>query len=150
MALRLATALAGEAAEGNDLLLVENVVEVLLRADERHALDRSADLAHVLEARAHIHRASLRDDVDVLRVVRVVVRHRSQKTNKTKTTKITTKKYKNKKNQTLIKEIPLAAFFVFSKAIFSPKSNSNNSIYKNMTSLCDVTQSFNPEKILTT
>ena len=95
MALRLATALAGEAAEGNDLLLVENVVEVLLRADERHALDRSADLAHVLEARAHIHRASLRDDVDVLRVVRVVVRHRSDNKQK-KHTKNTKKQHKKR------------------------------------------------------
>ena len=94
MALRLAAALVGEAAEGNDLLLVENVVEVLLRADERHALDRSADLAHVLEARAHIHRASLRDDVDVLRVVRVVVCHFSDNKHKkhTKTQKSTRKK----------------------------------------------------------
>ena len=77
VALRLAAALAGEAAEGNDLLLVENVVEVLLRADERHALDRRAHLAHVLEARAHIHRARLHRGVDVLRVVRVVVCHLS-------------------------------------------------------------------------
>ena len=97
MALRLAATLAGEAAEGNDLLLVENVVEVLLRADERHALDRRADLTHVLETRAHIHRARLHGGVDVLRVVRVVVRHRSQKAKKQ--TKTTTKKYKNKKTK---------------------------------------------------
>ena len=120
MALRLAAALAGEAAEGNDLLLVENVVEVLLRADERHALDRSADLAHVLEARAHIHRASLRDDVDVLRVVRVVVRHRSQKQNKTKTTKNNNKKVQKQKNQTLIKEIPWLLFLFSQKPSFHP------------------------------
>ena len=117
MALRLAAALAGEAAEGNDLLLVENVVEVLLRADERHALDRSADLAHVLEARAHIHRASLRDDVDVLRVVRVVVCHFSDNKQKkhTKTQKKKQKKEGQKEKKRNKKPI---CVFVFSFLFF--------------------------------
>ena len=99
MALSLATDLASEATEGDDLPLVDNVVEVLLGADEGHTLDSSADLTHVLEVGAHVHSASPGDHANVPGEVGVMVCHRpntnTQNKNKQKNTN---KKRLNKKN----------------------------------------------------
>ena len=78
MALSLAANLAGEATEGDNLLLGKNVVKVLLGADESHALDSSADLTHVLEVSAHINSASPCDHCNVPRCVGIVICHLHQ------------------------------------------------------------------------
>jgi len=84
MALSLAANLAIEATERNDLLLLKNVVEVLLGADESHTLNSGTNLTHVLEVSAHVDSASPRNHANVLGEVRIVVCHLHKQQNKNK------------------------------------------------------------------
>lgn len=59
LALRMPLDAQLETHEGDDLLLLDDVVQVLLRAGQLHVLDRSSRLPRVLETHAQIAAASL-------------------------------------------------------------------------------------------